>query len=175
MKRFLAVLLFALLMAIGVPAVHSQTEDAARVRTREQLTNLLDRAGPKINVSFRQSQKQPFNFIGVMKDGLTNADSLEIVIGVTAKQTISFRIYPHYKGGYLNVDKINNRIELMRNLLLLSDTSSFIWGIDESGDIFAGYNFTLESGFPDAALTTVLRNIRNVDKFVGDMKPIFNG
>ncbi len=175
MKRFLAVLLFALVMIIGVPAVYSQTEDAARVRTREQLSALLDRAGPKINVSFRQSQKQPFNFIGVMKEGLTNADSLEIVIGVTAKQTISFRIYPHYKGAYINVDKARNSLSLARQLLRLSDQAFLYWGMDDTSDVFAGYTFTLESGFPEEAITIVLRSIVNLDKFVGDMKAAVDG
>jgi hypothetical protein len=175
MKRFLVVLLFALVMTIGIPAVYSQTEDAARVRTREQLSTLLDRAGPKINVSFRQSQKQPFNFIGVMKEGLTNADSLEIVIGVTAKQTISFRIYPHYKGAYINVDKARNSLSLARQLLRLSDQAFLYWGMDDTSDVFAGYTFTLESGFPEEAITIVLRSIVNLDKFVGDMKAAVDG
>jgi hypothetical protein len=175
MKRFLVVLLFALVMTIGIPSVYSQTEDAARVRTREQLSALLDRAGPKINVTFRQSQKQPFNFIGVMKEGLTNADSLEIVIGVTAKQTISFRIYPHYKGAYINVDKARNGLSLARQLLRLSDQAFLYWGMDDTSDVFAGYTFTLESGFPEEAITIVLRSIVNLDKFVGDMKAAVDG
>jgi hypothetical protein len=175
MKRFLALLLFALVMTVGVSAVYSQTEDAARVKTREQLSALLDRAGPKINVSFRQSQKQPFNFVGVMKEGLTNADGLEIVIGVTAKQTISFRIYPHYKGAYINVDKARNSLSLARQLLRLSDQAFLYWGMDDTSDVFAGYTFTLESGFPEEAITIVLRSIVNLDKFVGDMKAAVDG
>jgi hypothetical protein len=40
-----------------------------------------------------------------MKTGLKNADSLEIVISVSAEETIHFRIFPHYSGAYLNIDK----------------------------------------------------------------------
>src|ERR1700730_6805171 len=162
-------LIFVLTMIAGVPVVYGQqtSDDAIRTRTREQLRQLLDRVGPAIDVSFRQSEKQPFNFVGTMR-GLTNADSLEIVVGVTAKQTISFRIYPHYKGAYINVDKARNSLSLARQLLRLSDQAFLYWGMDDTSDVFAGYTFTLESGFPEEAITIVLRSIVNLDKFVGD-------
>ena len=176
MKRFLMVLLFVSTMAVLAPPVFSQTSaDAARIKTREQLAQLLDTVGPKIKVSFRRSEKQPFNYVGVLKDGLTNADSMEIVIGVTADQTIGFRIFPHYNGAYVNVDKARNSAGLMRQLLRLSDKNFLYWGIDEGADVFAGYTFTLESGFPDAALTVVLRSIGNLDKYVGEMKSTIDG
>jgi hypothetical protein len=175
MKRIPLALLFALVMTIGVPAVYSQSEDAARVKNREQLGALLDRVGPKINVAFRRSDKQPFNFTGVMKQGLNNSDSMEIVVSVTASQTIGFRIYPHYKGGYINADKAKNGMALMRQLLRLSDQAFLYWGMDDTSDVFAGYTFTLESGFPEEAISVVLRSISNLDKFVGDMKPAIDG
>ena len=176
MKRFFMALLFVSTMIVVAPRVFSQTSaDAARIKTREQLAQLLDTVGPKIKVSFRRSEKQPFNYVGVLKDGLINADSMEIVIGVTADQTIGFRIFPHYNGAYVNVDKAKNSVGLMRQLLRLSDKNFLFWGIDETGDVFAGYTFTLESGFPDAALTVVLRSIGNLDKFVGEMKSMVDG
>src|SRR3984893_12207442 len=162
-------LIFVLTMIAGVPVVYGQqtSDDAIRTRTREQLRQLLDRVGPAIDVSFRQSEKQPFNFVGTMR-GLTNADSLEIVIAVTTKQTISFRIFPHYKGAYINVNKARNSLSLARQLLRLSDQAFLYWGMDDTSDVFAGYTFTLESGFPEEAITIVLRSIVNLDKFVGD-------
>lgn len=179
MKRTLFPLLFILAMIVVAPASYGQTtpqpDDPARAKTREQLKALLDRVGPTVKVAFRQSQKQPFNFVGVLKDGLKNADSLEIVIGITANQTIGFRIFPHYGGSYINVDKVKNNVGLMRQLLRLSDQNFLYWGADQSGDIFAGYTFTLESGFPEAALTIVLRSIENLDPFVGQMKPNIDG
>jgi hypothetical protein len=174
MRRFFLLLLFASVMTVGVQAVYGQ-DDADRVKTREQLGALLDRVGPNIKVAFRRSEKQPFNFVGKLTEGLTYSDSMEIVIGVTAKQTIGFRIYPHYKGGYINVEKAKNSMALMRQLLRLSDQAFLYWGMDDTSDVFAGYTFTLESGFPAEAITVVLRSIVNLDKFVGDMKPAIDG
>jgi hypothetical protein len=174
MRRTLAIVLFTLI-TIGVSAAYGQQDDeAVRNRTREQLAQLLEKAGPTINVAFSQSQKQPYNYVGTLRTGLVNAESFEIVISVTAKETIGFRVYPHYKSGYINVDKINDRAALMRLLLRLSDRAFLFWGADETGDIFTGYTFTLESGFPEEAIRIVLRSIVNSDKFVGEMRPILD-
>jgi hypothetical protein len=178
MKRVLFPFLVVLITTIIVPNAFGQTTtpaEAARIKTREQLGQLLDRAGPNVKIAFRQSQKQPFNFVGVLRDGLTNTESFEVVIGVTANQTIGFRIFPHYKGAYVNVDKARDSQALMRQLLRLSDEAFLYWGADQGGDIFAGYTFTLESGFPDAAIMIVLRSIPNLDPFVGRMKPNIDG
>jgi hypothetical protein len=176
MKHVLLLLLFALTTGLVVPAAYGQTPaEAARLKTREQLGQLLDKVGPAIKISFRQSQKQPFNFVGVLREGLKNADSFEVVIGVTGNQTIGFRIFPHYNGAYVNVDKAKNSLGLMRQLLRLSDEAFLYWGADQGGDIFAGYTFTLESGFPEAAITVVLRSVANLDGFVGSMKPNIDG
>ena len=173
MKRSFLTVLFMFMM-LCAPAVFAQN-DASRIRTRESLTALLDKVGPGINVAFRQSTKQPFNYLGTLKHGLVNAESLEIVISVTTDDTIGFRIYPHYKNGYINIDKVKNGSGLMRQLLRLSDRTFLFWGADESGDIFTGYTFTLESGFPEEAIRIVLRSIVNSDKFVGEMRPNIDG
>ena len=175
MKRTVAVVLFILSM-LSVSAVYGQQDDeAARIRTRERLEALLEKTGREINVDFKQSQKQPFNYTGSLKAGLVNTESFEIVISVTPKDTIGFRIYPHYNKGYINVDKVKDRAGLMRLLLRLSDRAFLFWGADESGDIFTGYTFTLESGFPQEAIRIVLRSIVNSDKFVGEMRPFIDG
>lgn len=177
MKRTLVAV--ALLLAASIntfaASVQQPAESPSRVATREKLRKHLETSGPLIGVSFRQSTKQPFNFIGVMTQGLTHAESLEIVIGVTAQETINFRIYPHYKGGYINVDKARNAATLMRQLLQLSDRAFLFWGVDPSADVFCGYTITLESGFPNDAVTVVLRSIANTDKFVGELKPSIDG
>jgi hypothetical protein len=154
--------------------VYGQDKEASRLRIRDQLAQLLNRAGPEIKVSFSQSQKQPFNYVGSLKTGLVNADSFEIVISVTPNDTIGFRIYPHYKSDYINVDKVKNSAGLMRLLLRLSDRAFLFWGADSSGDIFTGYTFTLESGFPEEAIKIVLRSIVNSDKFIGEMRPFID-
>ena len=175
MKRTFAIVLF-IFSTFSVSAVYGQQDDEnARNRTRERLEALLEKTGSEINVEFRQSQKQPFNYVASLKSGLVNADSFEIVISVTAKDTIGFRIYPHYNNGYINVDKVKDRAGLMRLLLRLSDRAFLFWGADESGDIFTGYTFTLESGFPEEAIRIVLRSIVNSDKFVGEMRPFIDG
>ncbi|HEV7398404.1 MAG TPA: hypothetical protein VGN86_17965 [Pyrinomonadaceae bacterium] len=179
MRRHLLFLLFVFAMLTVVPAIQAQTtppaDDPARVKTRDQLIALLDKIGPVIKVSFRQSQKQPFNLVGVLRDGLTNADSYEIVISVTANQTIGFRIFPHYKGAYINLDKVKNGVGLMRQLMQYNDRNFLFWGADPTGDIFSGYTFTLESGFPEAALNIVIRSIPNLDEYIGKMKPNIDG
>jgi hypothetical protein len=173
MRTIFLIALFILTM-ISVPAAYAQN-DASRNRTRESLAALLDKAGPGVNIAFRQSTKQPFNYVGTLKQGLVNADSFEIVISVTANETIGFRIYPHYKNGYINVDKVKNGAGIMRQLLRLSDRAFLFWGADESGDVFTGYTFTLESGFPEEAIRIVLRSIVNSDKFIGEMRPNIDG
>ena len=179
MKRMFAIAALMTALCALAPAAGAQTaqeKEASRNATREKLRQLLDTAGPSkdVNVTFRQSAKQPYNFVGSMS-GLSNSDSLEIVVSVTPNETIGFRIYPHYKGGYINVDKARNGPGLMRRLLFLSDRNFLYWGADESGDIFSGYTFTLESGFPHEAIVIVLRSIRNTDGFVGELRPFIDG
>jgi hypothetical protein len=170
-------LLAVLSCAAVVSAQTDAQKEAARVATRERLRAVLTAAGPKknIEITFRQSEKQPFNFIGVRRDGLTNAESFEVVVGVSNDDTIGFRIYPHYKGSYVNVDKARNGAGLMRKLLNLSDHNFLFWGADDTGDIFAGYTFTLESGFPDKAIEIVLYSIGPLDQYIGQMRPFIDG
>lgn len=175
MKRIFIVVLFAL-AAISVSPVYGQQDnEAARNRTRDQLAKLLEGAGPSLNIEFRQSQKQPYNYVGSLKTGLVNTESFEVVISVTPKDTIGFRIYPHYNKGYINVDKVKDRVAFMRLLLRLSDRAFLYWGADDAGDIFTGYTFTLESGFPEEAIKIVLRSIVNSDKFIGELRPFIDG
>jgi hypothetical protein len=168
--------LFALAMTFSSqPAQSQQDEPIARIRNREQLGQLLDKVGPGLHISFRQNAKRPFEFVGLLKEGVTQAESLEVVIAVTPNQTIGFRIFPRYKNGYINVDNVKNSPGLMRQLLRLSDSAFLFWGADPSGDIFTGYTFTLESGFPEESIKIVLKSIVNSDKFIGEMKPMIDG
>jgi hypothetical protein len=175
-KRFFCAVALALVALSGTAAAQTQNS-ATRDATREKLRTLLATAGARrdVGVSFRQSEKNPYNFIGVMRDGLTNCDSLEIVIGVSNNDTIGFRVYPHYNGSYVNIDKAKNGPGLMRMLLGMSDENFLFWGADTSGDVFSGYTVTLESGFPEEAIVIVLRSIKNTDGFVGKMRPVIDG
>ena len=179
MKR-IAIISFFILLMTAAPAVYGQqtaqqAKEAGRIRTRELLAQLLAKVGPEVNISFVQSQKVPFNYIGTLRQGLAHAESFEVVVSVTANDTIGFRIYPHYKSNYINVDKARSPSSLMRQLLGLSDRAFLFWGADETGDVFTGYTFTLESGFPAEAISIVLRSIVNSDKFIGELLPILEG
>jgi hypothetical protein len=189
LKRILCIVALAFLASLNfavaqpapqsTPAPQQPTPEklAARDATREKLRKLLETAGARkdVNVTLRQSTKQPYNFVGSMSGGLANCDSMEIVISVTLDETIGFRIYPHFKGGYINVDKVKDGVGLMRKLLQMSHRNFLFSGIDEGGDAFMGYTFTLESGFPEEAITVVLRSIRNIDQFVGELRPTIDG
>ncbi|HEY0395594.1 MAG TPA: hypothetical protein VGD01_13940 [Candidatus Elarobacter sp.] len=170
LKAFVALLLLLLVAASGASA------QTSRDATREKLHQVLDSAGARsdVNASFRQSSKNPYNFVGTMT-GLRNVDSLEVVISVTQSDTIGFRVYPHFKGGYINLGKARDTNGLMRKLLYLSDQNFLFWGADDTADVFCGYTVTLESGFPSDAIVVVLRSIRNTDKFVGQMRPFIDG
>lgn len=173
--RFLP--LFAILVTAQAVIAQETTNDAneTREKTRTRLSALLQRVGPEIKVNFQPSSKSQYVFTGVMKEGLTNAESMEIVITVTSKDTIGFRIFPHYKGGYINIDKVRNTPQLLRKLVQLNESTFLFWGADDTGDVFTGYTFTLESGFPDEAIKIVLSSIRNSDQFVGDLRPSIDG
>jgi len=176
----LRLLAAAVLMAVCAIAGISQTQaqkDADRVATRERLRQLLIDSGPKkgIEIAFRQSDKQPFNFVAVKKGGFANAEGFEVVVGVSADQTIGFRIYPYYKGGYINVNKARDGAALMRKMLNLNDHNFLFWGADDTGDVFAGYTFTLENGFPDKSLEVILYSIAPLDQYIGQMRPLIDG
>jgi hypothetical protein len=179
MKSYLIIALLVLSapIATGAQTKTPAEKQADRIATREKLRTLLDTSGPKkgIGISFKQSTKEPFNFVGMVTDSLKNADSFEVVVGVSNDDTIGFRIYPHYKGAYININKAKDSTGLMRQLLRLSDKNFLFWGMDATADIFAGYTFTLESGFPDRALEIVLYSIRPLDKYVGEMQPSVDG
>lgn len=159
---------------IAVPSAYGQ-EASSRDKTRDRLNALLTRLGPDIKIAFQQSTKSNYVFTGVLREGLTNADFLEVVITVTAKDTIGFRVFPHYKGNYINIDKVRNTTQLLRKIAQLNDSTFLFWGADDTGDVFTGYTFTLESGFPDEAIKVVLSSIRNSDQFVGEMRPSIDG
>lgn len=127
-----------------------------------------------VRTTFRRSDTAKYTYIASM-DGFANSDSLEIVISVSEDDTIHFRVFPHYDGGYINLDSVKDSDGLMRAMLLFTDRNFLYWGVDESSDVFAGYTITLESGYPDEAIETVLRSIRNTDQFVGRLRPYIDG
>jgi len=170
--RFVPVLFAAVFLA-GAPASAQSDRDATREKVRQVLTTAGQRSD--VNVAFSQSTKNPYNFTGKMTAGMRNSDYLEIVVSVTKSDTIGFRIYPHYKNGYINLGKARDANGLMRKLLYYSDQNFLFWGADDTADVFCGYTVTLESGFPTDAMVVILRSIKNTDKFVGEMRPFIDG
>ncbi|MBV8368331.1 MAG: hypothetical protein JO036_05280 [Candidatus Eremiobacteraeota bacterium] len=172
LKIFAALLPVVLLFAAPPASAQSTNRDT----TREQLRSVLASAGARsdVNVAFRQSTKNPYNFVGTMS-GLANSDYLEIVVSVTQSDTIGFRVYPHYRNNYINLNRATDPTGLMRRLLYYSDQNFLFWGADDTYDVFSGYTVTLESGFPSESIVVVLRSIRNTDKFVGAMRPFIDG
>ena len=168
-------LLVFMVFLVAVPAVYSQEDAAMRDKTRDRLNALLTRVGPTFGMSFQQSTKSKYTFTAKLSEGITNCDFFEIVISVTSQQTIAFRIFPHYKNAYINIDKARNTAQLLRQLAQFNYTTFLFWGADETGDVFNGYTFTLESGFPDKAIEIVLSSIQNSDKYVGEMRPSIDG
>lgn len=175
--RVVVILLFSLIVSLPSALAQTPTAVPSRDDTREKLRGLLETAGTlaDVNTTFKQSTKQPYNFVASMSDNLANVDSLEVIISVTLSDTIGFRVYPHYKGGYINLRKATDGPALMHKMLTFSDLNFLFWGADATDDIFCGYTFTLESGFPDKAIVIVLRSIRNTDKFVGELRPFVDG
>ena len=176
MKRLLVCAAILLTVTVAAFAQSAPDKEAMRVATRERLRALLASSGPKkgIEISFRQSDKQPFNFVAVKRGGFTYAEGFEIVVGVSNDKTIGFRIFPYYKGNYINIGRARDGAGLMRKLLNLSDHNFLFWGADDSGDIFAGYTFTLENGFPDKSLEIVLYSIAPLDQYIGQIRPFID-
>jgi len=170
MRIFAAAIIF---LAAATPIARADTSEATRNATREQVRALLATAGQRsdVNIPFRQSTQNPYNFVGSATTGLTNSDSIEVVVSVTKSDTIGFRVYPHYHGGYINIGKAKDSVGLMRKLLYFSDQNFLFWGADDTADVFCGYTVTLESGFPSEAIVVVLRSIKNTDGFVGQLAP----
>lgn len=159
----------ALLVVSAVSSAWSQ-DDPNRDATREKVRSTLRSSGPKINVSFQQSQANPYNFSGSMKDGLVNAESMEIIVMVGRNDILTVRVFPHVAGNsYINVDRAANSTGLMRKLLANNSGDFFHWGMDDVYDVFAEFTFTLESGFPQESLDVVLRSVELLDKKVGEM------
>jgi hypothetical protein len=170
---------FAASLALPAGRAHAQSSaeaaSPARDATREKLRAVLDVYGPRLGMTFRQSTKQPYNFVGSFTRGLKNADSFEMVISVTKTDTIGFRYYPHYQGRYVNLDRVSDRAEFSRRLLHLNDDNFLFWGVDDTSDTFTGFTITLESGFPQAAIEVVLSSITTQDGFLGQLRPSIDG
>ena len=175
MSSRLAGVAIALAILGAGTAAAAQSNTAERAASRDQLRAVLTSYGPTVNINFRQSDKNEWNFVGNLTQGLTNAEYFEVVAGITSNKTLSISSYPHYKGSYINVDKARNPTGLLRRMANLSYRNFMPWGSDDGGDIVALFKITLESGFPNEAVRVVLSSIKNLDQYVGQMRPDIDG
>jgi hypothetical protein len=176
MRAIPAVGLWAALMLSGAGATHAQTDPVAfRKATYNRLWTLVKPYAESLH--FRvYSDDDPYSILLFCDKDLRGKDlryttRFEIYITVTREQTIVFRIYPIT---YINIyDEGNAPDGLMQKLLRLSDEGFFYWAADDEDDIFAGYMFTLESGFPEEAIKVVIRSIPLLDPSLGQLRPFF--
>lgn len=177
MRRYAVVIAIAGSLAAAVTTAAAQPATVAeRTATRDRLRALLTSYGPRVNITdFHQNEKVEWNISGNLRQGLKNADYIEVVAGVTDNRTISINCYPHYKGAYINLDKARNPALLLRRMVNLTYHNYLGWAADDTGDIMARFQITLESGFPEEGIQAVLRSIVNLDQFVGQMRPDIDG
>jgi hypothetical protein len=173
LSMHLRILAAAVALSVASSALAQETN---RDATFAKLGATLAAAGKnsEVNATFQASDTAKYTYIATM-EGFESSDSLEIVINVSSDDTIHFRIFPHYDGGYINLDSAKDSDGLMRTMLLFTDRNFLFWGVDESSDAFAGYTITLESGYPAEAIETALRSMRNTDQFVGKLRPFIDG
>jgi hypothetical protein len=171
--RGLAALSLVALIALPcVPLGAQKTDDATRIKNRAQLADLLKKAEDETRMHFAQNAENPFNYSTVVTGGLSTADSFEVVIGATDSDTIFMNAFPKYKGKYINVDRAKDPAALTRLLLRLTARTFLHWGVDSDGDVFCGFTFTLESGFPPEAITVVLQSIANHDQYITEIRAL---
>ncbi len=156
------------LMLNGFRMAAGQTAaDSVQVTTRDKLRALFATYGPARDIRWYRSN-DPFVFAGFLDKGLTHTPRFEVYVSVTERKTIWIRVYPQF-GEHINLDEVSDRTGLMRKLLRLSYRNFFWWGANDDLDVFAGFEFTLESGFPEEAIKVVIRSIPLIDQSVGEI------
>ncbi|HZS62704.1 MAG TPA: hypothetical protein VFA43_25820 [Gemmatimonadaceae bacterium] len=163
----------ALVLATGgLPPLGAQqsVNDSVQAATLAQLEGVIASYEPAKAIRWYRAN-DAFDLDGYYDKGLKWSNRLEIHITVTRQQTIWIRVYPQYYEHHINLDHVNNANGLMQQMLKMSYHNFFFWGLDDNRTAFAGYQFTLESGFPEAAVKEVIKSIPLIDGSVGDLTP----
>lgn len=166
--RFLTAL--ALAVTGLQPLAAQSANDSVQAATLAQLKAVIASYDPARQIRWVRADS-PFDLEGFYDKGLKWANRLEIEITVTHQATIWIRVYPQYYEHHINLDHVHDQNGLMQRMLQLSYHNFFFWGLDDRRDAFAGYQFTLESGFPEAAVKEVIKSIPLIDESVGDLTP----
>src|SRR5260370_13423205 len=162
-RAFLPAGVWLALRLSGFRTAAAQTAaDSVQVTTRDKLRALFATYGPARDIRWYRSD-DPFVLAGFLDKGLTHTPRFEVYVSVTERKTIWIRVYPQF-GEHINLDEVSDRTGLMRKLLRLSYHNFFWWGANDDLDVFAGFEFTLESGFPEEAIKVVIRSIPLIDQ-----------
>lgn len=171
MRAILPTVLGAVLTVSGVGPLAAQTDPVAlQTAARDQLEALLSTYPPARAMHFRRRPGDPFAIEGYLRKDLTYAADFHIVVVVTPKRTITFRVFPGYgEYYYLKLSNCRDPDGVMQKLLQFSYHTFFFWGVNDALDVFAGYTFTLESDFPEDAIKVVIRSIPLIDGSIGEL------
>lgn len=163
----------SLVLTLGgvTPMLAQGDVDAVRRQTFDRLWAVVHPYGSSLHYRVYGMQHDPFTIEAFYDKDLRYTPRFEVYISVTRQQTIQFRIYPQLSGQHINLDSLSQPDSVMQKVLRFSDRGFFFWAADENLDLFAGYTFTLESGFPDEAVKEVLRSIPLLDSSVGELVP----
>lgn len=160
---------WAVLTVSAIGAARAQSVPVTvRVDARNRLDSLLHAYGPTLQMRFYRNSDDPFQFGGVLDKNLRYAWRFELQINVTPQNTIGIRVYPEFNHR-INIEQVRDPNGLALRLLRFSAHDFLHWGVDDASDVFAAYQFTLESGFPQEAIKEVLRSIPLVDESVGEI------
>ncbi len=173
MRTILPAWLWVVLAVSTVGAVAAQKidVDSVQVVTWNKLDSLLATYGPARDIRWHRKPNEPLTMVGSLDKGLKYAWSFDIFITITEKATIWFRVYPVIAGDYINLETCRDPQGLMRKMLRDNYRNFFWWATNDAWDVFAGFQFTLESGFPDEAFKVVIRSVPLIDESVGEMLP----
>jgi hypothetical protein len=165
----------ALVLAAGGhrPLAAQSAADSAQAATLEKLKAVIAAYEPAREIRWYRAS-DPFDLDGFYDKGLRWSSRFEIYITVTHQGTIWLRVYPQYYGHHINLNRVYDPNGLTRQMLRFSYHNFFFWGLDDSLDAFAGYQFTLESGFPEEAVKEVIKSIPLIDGSVGDLTPFIS-
>jgi hypothetical protein len=157
----------------GAPADAS----AVATATFANIQKLLEAEGSRLNLG---AAFRPLNSglesAAVVTDGLTKAEKLEVHIDAISNPagTVRLRVYPLYRGTYVNVSHAEDQAALMRVLLgpaRISGPCVYSWKIDKDGDIYDTCILTSDN-FPYASIVTALKDIRHVDRIFGEWRSL---
>ena len=166
--RMRSVAVLSVIVAVGVlaaaPLSAQKIDEAKRIRNREQLLTVLRAAADATHMTFERSKVNQFNYSAYLTVGLKYAESVEVVIGATDVDTIFMRAFPKVQGRLHERREGQGPDRLDAPATKAGGADVLLLGDDAQGDLFWGYTFTLEYGFPVDSIRIVLRSVQTHDR-----------